>query len=391
VKLAVGAAVLALSALAGWFFVPQAPPPVPTAAVPAPAPARAVGEDWPTYHGGYSLDGLAAVAPPDQPERLWRTKIGRRIDHAPVVLGGRIFAAAPKGPIVALNLQGEQVWAADHAKDPVTTPLLAAEGLIIAGLQGGALVAHEAETGKEAWRIDLGGSLQGTPNRVLLPNGGKGIAVLSQNDGAVHVFELKTGKALWKTDPVERCDGSPGTDGGRLAFGSCASAMHVISLEKAAKAADVPLGGDNQVAGGVAISGGVAYAGTRSGAFFAVDLGGAKVLWTVSLQTKESFATPAVGEKLVVFGAQDGKVYALQRSNGAKAWDLDTNEVPTSPVIAGNRVVVCAMSDLQILELETGKRLASIKVADELTSPAVSNGVIYVGTDDGAVAAYGRK
>jgi outer membrane protein assembly factor BamB len=389
VKLAVGAAVLALAAATGWLVAPQAPP-VPAPAPTAPAPVQGIG-DWPTYHGGYSLDGAAAQAPPDVPERLWRTKIGRRVDHTPVVLGGRIFAAAPKGPIVALDPQGKQLWAVDHAKDPVSTPLLAADGLVIAGLQGGVLVAHEAETGKEAWRTDLGGTLQGTPNCVSLPGGAKAVAVLSQNDGAIHVFELKTGKPLWKTEPVERCDGSPGTDGGRLVFGSCASAMHVVSLEKSAKAADIPLGGDNQVAGGVAVAGGIAYAGSRSGAFFAVDLAANKVLWTVALQTKESFATPAVGAKLVVFGAQDGKVYALKRENGEKAWEHDTGEVPTSPVIAGNRVVVSAMGVFQVLDLETGKRLANVQVADELTSPAVAGGIVFVGTDDGAVAAYGRK
>lgn len=349
--------------------------------------------DWPTYHGGYSLDGVAAQAPPDAPERLWRTKIGRRVDQPPVLLGGRLFAVgASKDPIVALDLSGKELWRADHSKDPVSTPLMAADGLVLAGLQGGVLVAHDAETGKEKWRAELGGgSMQGSPNRVLLPGGAKGVAVISQSDGAIHVFELATGKFLWKTEPVERCDGSPGTDGGRLAFGSCASAMHVVSLEKSAKAADVSLGGDHQVAGGVAISGGVAYAGSRSGGFFAVDLAGGKVLWNVSYQTKESFSTPGVGEKLVFFGAQDGKIYALKRENGAKAWEQDTGEVPTSPVVAGNRLVVTAMGKLQIYEIESGKRLFDLQAADELSSPAVAGGVIYVGTDDGAVAAYGRK
>jgi outer membrane protein assembly factor BamB len=174
-------------------------------------------------------------------------------------------------------------------------------------------------------------------------------------------------------------------------MGSCASALHVYSLNKAEKILDVPLGGDNQVAGGVAMSGTSAFAGTRSGKLCAVDVAAGKILWTNADGQGEAFMTPAVNDKMVVFGADDGKVYGLRRDTGVKVWVTDTGNRPSSPVIAGDRVVVSSGGSLFLLGLGDGKKIWSAPVSDDITSPAVVAGIILVGGDDGTVTAYGRK
>jgi outer membrane protein assembly factor BamB len=388
-NLAAGGAVLV--ALAALVAIPRSGMPAAEPPAPQAGPAPRALTDWPTYHGAFSLDGVAPQAPPDEPKLLWRTKIGRRVEVTPVVAAGRVFAVAAKGPVVALDVDGKQLWSTDFSQDPVSTPLLAAGGLIVAGLQKGSLVALDAADGKEKWRADIMAAFQGTPNVVDLAGGAKGVLALSQSDGSIHVLDLASGKALWKTDPVERCDGSAGVGGGRIAMGSCASAIHVVSLETARKEADIPLGGDHQIAGGVAISGNVAYAGTRGGAFLAADLAAGKILWKNEKNTKEAFATPAVHSRLVLFASQDGKVYALRRDGGEAAWEHETELVPTSPVVAGDRVVVSSGGSFLVLDLATGRRLSKVDVADELSSPAVSGGVVLVGADDGSVSAWGRK
>jgi outer membrane protein assembly factor BamB len=237
----------------------------------------------------------------------------------------------------------------------------------------------------------VGGSVQGSPNRVDLPGGKKGLVAISSADGALHGIELLTGKGVWVMPAVQRCDGSAGVGGGLIVMGSCASALHVYSVEKAAKATDVPLGEDNQVAGGVAMSGSQAFAGTRSGKLFAVDVAESKILWRFSDGQGEAFMTPAVGDKVVVFGADDGKVYALERATGKKLWDFDTKNRPLSPVIAKDRVVVASGGSLFVFDLANGKKLWSAPVSDDITSPAVVGGLILVGGDDGTVTAYGKK
>ncbi len=344
--------------------------------------------EWPTYHGGYSLEGVGETAPPDQPEVVWKFKAGQRIDQPPIAGGGRIYFGTSKGTLYALDPSGTQVWKADTG---VTTALVYADGAVIGGAKSGSLVAVDAANGTEKWRYEAGGTVQGTPNRVDLSDGKKGIAIISQTDGCIHCVDFDSGKLAWKSPPVERCDGSAGVGGGRLVMGSCAAALHVYSLKKAEKIADVPLGGDCQVAGGVALSGDVAFAGSRSGKFFAVDVAAGKILWTSADAQSEAFTTPAIGESVIVFGSEDGKVYGLDRKTGAKKWAFDAVRSPLSPAIAGNRAVVSADGKLFLLDLQTGAKIWSAAVSDDITSPALVGGRILVGADDGTVIAYGRK
>jgi outer membrane protein assembly factor BamB len=348
-------------------------------------------QDWPTYHGGYALDGVSAAELPDAPAQLWRWKAPRRVESTPVSAGGRIFVACDKGMLFALDLQGKELWKAAIEKDFFASPPFASDGLVVIGTSGGSLLAFDAASGKEKWVYKLEGTVQGSPNRVALPDGKKGIIAVSQADGTIHAVELETGKPAWKTEPVERCDGSPGIGDGRIVMGSCASALHVYSIEKKAKEQDIGLGGENQVAGGVAFSGKTAFAGTRSGAVVAVDVAGGKVLWTNSDGKREAFTTPAVGDALVVYGSDDGKVCALKRDTGAREWVFDAEGKPSSAVIAAKRVVLSAQGQLFLLDLATGKKVWSAEVSDELTSPAIIGGMIVVGADDGTVTAYGRK
>jgi outer membrane protein assembly factor BamB len=353
--------------------------------------ARVAG-DWPTYHGGYSLDGVARGTVPDAPERLWRYKAGNRVEVTPVSAEGRIYFTSAKGGLHAVDLSGQEVWKKDVGKENAfSSPVLCSDGLVVAVSQNGSLMAFDGATGKERWKYDLAGSGQGTPNRIDLPGGKGGVVAISQGDGCIHAVDLETGKGLWKTDAVERCDGSAGVGNGLIVMGSCASALHLYSVEKAAKVADVPLGGDCQVAGGVAISGRMAYAGSRGGKFFAVDTAEKKIAWTNADCQREAFTTPAVTDRWVVFGSDDGKLYGLDRATGKKAWEFDTGNTPKSPVVAGERVAVTSGGVLFLLDLATGKKVWSENVSDEITSPAIVGGMVLVGSDDGTVSAYGRK
>jgi outer membrane protein assembly factor BamB len=54
-------------------------------------------------------------------------------------------------------------------------------------------------------------------------------------------------------------------------------------------------------------------------------------------------------------------------------------------------VVFPADGVVYLLRLETGELLWSQEVSDEITSPAIINGMIVVGSDDGTVTAFGAK
>jgi outer membrane protein assembly factor BamB len=353
--------------------------------------AESQSSGWFTYHGNFALDGVAGSSVPDAPEKLWKYKAGNRVEVTPVGAGGRIYFTSAKGGLHAVDLKGTEVWKISIAPESFTTPVLLLDGVLLVGSGKGVLHAYDSASGKEKWAYDAGGTVQGTPNRIDLPGGRKGVLAISQSDGAIHAIDFETGKGAWKGPPGERCDGSAGVGGGLIVMGSCAAALHVYSTEKGEKVRDVPLGKDNEVAGGVAMSGATAFAGTRSGRLACVDVAEGKVLWTNGDGQGEAFQTPAVGAKIVLFGADDGKLFGLKREDGKQIWAFDTGNRPMSPVIAGDRAVVTSGGTLFVLDLATGKKLWSAPVSDDTSAPSVIAGLILVGGDDGTVTAYGRK
>lgn len=357
--------------------------------------ATALMGTWPTYHGDADLRGVATVALPEQPELLWRYNAGGAVSSTPVSDGERIFFTAKKGRVVALDLTGGLAWEKSFSRTNSTgqvveerfdAPLACGGGRVFAGSSRGTLFALDAASGETAWRYETGGILVGSPNRLDTNT----LVVLDQSEGALHAVEMGTGQRRWKTDGVERCDGSPGIGNGRIVFGSCLAALHCYSTE-GRHLNDIEVGGDGQIAGGVALEGNQAFFGTRDGRLLCVDVAKDEILWSRGESQDQTFATPVVTEALVVYSSDDGFVRAVGKSTGEVVWAFDTGGLPTSPVVAADKVAVAADGTLYLLRLADGTKLWSKAVGDEISSPALIGGMVVVGSDDGTVSAFGAK
>ena len=142
------------------------------------------------------------------------------------------------------------------------------------------------------------------------------------------------------------------------------------------------------MAGGVAIAGNQAFVGTRDGSLVCVDVKTFCPVWTNRVAGNEVFTTPAVTTDRVLAGANDGFVYCLNRADGKKLWRASTPGNPTSPGVAGDKVVVTSGGAISLLSLADGVTVWSNTVCDALSSPAVTDGNIIVGTDDGFIVLF---
>jgi outer membrane protein assembly factor BamB len=363
--------------------------------------ATAVFAEWPTYHGKADLKGVSDAALPDPVELVWRYNADGEVINTPVSDGERIFFSSKKGQIVALDLKGSELWTKTFTRTndagnalPVRfeAPLAYGGGLVFAGTTQGGMHALGAKTGAEKWRYETDGMIVGSPNFMRTAGAADPahVVVLDQNEGALHCLDISTGKLLWKTESVERCDGSPGVGSGRIVFGSCLAALHVYSADgKHLK--DIEVGGDGQIAGGVAVDGGLAFAGTRDGSLICVDMEAGDLVWSSDESEDQTFSTPAVTAKSVIYSSDDGFIYAVSREEGALLWKFNSGGMPYSPVIAKDKVVVSADGVLYLLALDDGRKLWSKEISDEITSPALFGGMVVIGADDGTVSAFGKK
>ena len=102
----------------------------------------------------------------------------------------------------------------------------------------------------------------------------------------------------------------------------------------------------------------------------------------------------AVTPDAVVIGAEDGRVWSLDRSTGKPRWDHLTRGGPVygSPVVAGGRVYIGTEQRLYVLDAATGKKVQELPLdGDVRGSVAVAGGCVLVATDNGTLYAFGAK
>jgi outer membrane protein assembly factor BamB len=101
-------------------------------------------------------------------------------------------------------------------------------------------------------------------------------------------------------------------------------------------------------------------------------------------------SSPTVVNGVVYIGSEDGEVYALNASTGAKRWSYATGgSILSSPTVV-NGVVYIGSFDANVYALDaaTGAKLWNYATGSAISSsPAVVNGVVYVGSLDNSVYA----
>ncbi len=212
------------------------------------------------------------------------------------------------------------------------------------------------------WRVQTGGPVQATPAIV------GGVVYVGSGDGNLYALDARTGAERWRYAAGRAVTSSP------------------------------------------AVSGGLVFAGSRDGAYVAVEAATGQRRWRLETGPDAPLAwgfesgdlytsSPAIADGLAILGGSDGAVYAVAAGTGAVRWRFRTGgRVRSSPAVAGGRVYVGSMDGvLYALDLRSGRELWRFETEGHTldsrafgfdrrsiqSSPAVSDGRVYVGSRDG--------
>jgi len=354
-------------------------------------------EEWNTYHGDNALCGVAAGNFPDKFDVLWSVMAGAPVRVPPVVHQNIIVVVNSLSEIRALKPDGTLLWkkeirAPETGNDAgrevrVDAPIAAAGGKIFLGTDMGDVAALDILTGKALWWTSIGGAVLGTPNYT---DDEKKVVVIDQDTGGLVCLDAVTGSQVWKSTGADRSDASPAVYNNKAVYGSCASAVHVIDLASGTYLHDIAIhDGGGQIAHGVAVFGRFAYAGVRDGRAVCADLEAGAFKWMTTVSELEVFCTPAVNEAWVIVTSYDGRVHGMHRETGEIKWEHDLGGTPSSPVLLGDNIAVTSDGVFYLLRTENGERLQELRIADDITSPAVMKEMILLGTEDGMITVLG--
>lgn len=128
--------------------------------------------------------------------------------------------------------------------------------------------------------------------------------------------------------------------------------------------------------------------GTVAHAVVGLDAASGERLWRTPV-ADNAFTVPVVVDGAVVFGADDGRVYAVEAASGDVRWRVETGYgVRGSPVRRGDTLYVGSRDDhLYALGTDGTERWAVEFGNDVDAEPVVAGGRVYAGSADYTVAA----
>ncbi|XHH07697.1 MAG: PQQ-binding-like beta-propeller repeat protein [Candidatus Bathyarchaeia archaeon] len=138
---------------------------------------------------------------------------------------------------------------------------------------------------------------------------------------------------------------------------------------------------DGAVRTSVTISGSTAYVGCFGGSVYALDGSTGNTVWTYKTGDNV-WSTPAEANGIVYVGSNDWSIYALNAQNGGLLWSFPTGGgVFSSPIVVGNVVYVGSTdSNMYALDAAKGVKIWNFTTAGQIRdTAAVVDGVVYVG------------
>ncbi len=380
------------------------------AAAPAPAEASTSGS-WTQFHYAATKSGYDPVEKTLNAANVggmalkWQASLSGSVYDTPLVSGGRVFVVDTEGMLSALRQSdGHMLWSRRVSLGFLmdSTPAIWKNFVVSPGTDaaGAFVAAYDVASGGRKWRtrvaIDQYASI--TAPAVF----GNYIYV----SAGIYIYALSasSGRILWKT----RVTTSPGgIVGGPVAVSGYGEFVVAAGMDGHVYALDAKTGkvrwnvaaGGGVFHGGPAIYSGIVYVpegrgGSGGGGFdvCALQVSDGRLLWK-SYAGDDVHVTPAAGQGRVFIGSIDEGVRALNSATGALLWTAEyQGEVWGAPMLANGVVYFGTDQQLVAYNAATGAMvyLSAISAGNaSMSSPAVVNGRIYMGSGDNAVLVLG--
>jgi outer membrane protein assembly factor BamB len=278
-------------------------------------------------------------------------------------------------------------------------------GRVFAATGFGELVALDAGSGRELWRVKVDAPLHSAP----LAAGGR--VFITSVASELYAIDQVTGQIQWTTsalvEPARMLMApSPALVGdtlvspfasGEVTASLVANGRRLWSEALTRQGAATSLSTISDIAGRPAVVDGLVYAASQAGVVAAIDLRTGTRVWE---QPISSIQTPWVAGDFVYVVSTDGQVFCMERRTGGIKWvrqltrdvrqQFRTRRIAwTGPVMVDGKLVLgSSAGEVVALSPQDGTTVASRNVGSPLfIPPAVAGGLVYFYTNDARLVA----
>jgi len=262
---------------------------------------------------------------------------------SPTYANGIVYVGGIDNYVYAFDaVTGVVKWKNLIASTGIESDAVYVDGTVYVGTNDDYLYALDANTGQEKWKYLTGGNVSASPT--VLNN----IVYFGSSDGKLYALTVSTGQLNWSFETGAMINQS-----------------------------------------GPSLVNGVIYVGSRDSYLYAVDANSGTLIWKyfangISLEQ----SSPTVANGIVYIGGwydisfgTKGNLYAINTTTGNLVWEKLLNTgISSSPCVANGKLYITA-DDLKIhaLDAASGAGLWEKEILPNSASPAVSNGMVYVG------------
>jgi outer membrane protein assembly factor BamB len=259
----------------------------------------------------------------------------------PALADGTVYAGSADGYLYAVDAQdGTDLWR-HGIGGAVESALAVADGTVYASTD--ALHAVDAETGEERWRFEPAARVSGSPAVA------DGAVFAGTSQGRLYAVDGDSGSGDVVFDSNDEYGAatlaSPVVADGTVFVGSNTGRLHAIDPDAAAELWSCYTEG--KVTSGSTVVDETVYVGDRVRRLYAIDATSGEKRWRFEapeLLNAGTHAAPTVADGTVYAGSGD-TLYAIDRRTGEECWRVGTDgDVRTTPVVA-NRTVVFGSDD----------------------------------------------
>lgn len=378
---------------------------------------RKANTSWSTFRGGKSRTGhLDALSGPTTGTPAWVFKdeepMAVDFSSSPAVVGNRLYIGSAHGSIFSLggatyciDTESQKILWRHTSPTPIFSSPAVAGGRVYIGEgyhhdSNCHLRCLDARTGEQIWSFPTTSHVESTP----FIHQGK-LYFTAGADG-VYCIDALEGEQIWHY-PAVHADMSPVMHKDKVYFGTGYGDYRIYAVD-AQTGAEIwskqmpysvwgsPSAEENRVFFGLGRGNFSESAPIPAGKVVALDTETGDTLWEHEAEDAVLTAI-AVQNGYLTFGSRDGYVYSLQSTDGKLNWKTDLGgPVVSSPAVTMDTVYAATKNGyIYALSTDNGKvqwefdtRIINRNI-DLYSSPAVANGLLYIGSSDRYIFCFG--
>jgi outer membrane protein assembly factor BamB len=374
-------------------------------------------QDWPMYHHDLSMTGYSPDSKaPDTGTLLWTYQTGAIIQSSPAVVGDNVYIGSADGNLYCLNKwTGALNWQYPVEGSVISSPAVS-NGKVYFLSDDGYFYALNASNGGFLWSKDIRPQPYYPSWDWGSPAVHDGNVFIDSSYGILWSLNADIGATNWQKNvggipdsPIAVANGKVYT--GTHNFNNFSPTL--IAVNEATGATvwtyDYYIWHNNEI-GFVNMNAPAVVDGDGDGdlevyftvynwsqgsedRFIALDEATGSELWTKNIGGS-STSTPGYHDGRLFVGSDDGKVYALDASDGDVIWTYQTGApVWSSPAVSGDGKVCFGSLDHTVycVDEDSGALVWSYYTSTSrlMSSPAISCKILFIGNENGKVYAFG--